>query len=183
MKHLLFIIISFFSTAALSKFETLPYGPPSHYDALVAFQEEIIEKSSASYYATWGADISLQNNYPVDVQVVRCEADEGGRLPGTMGGEIIQDGFHCVVDIFPNAEPAYRVFGFFFYDGITWQYYGPTGPNLLIPVHQYDPGETASSRTPKPGSILYDGQPFGKQNLQNPYKDILNYEFNQSRQK
>ena len=173
MKFSYFITLIFISTAASGEFETLPYGPPSHYDALVAFQGEIIKKSSTSYYSIWGADPSLQKNYPSDVQILRCEADEDGELPSGFGRAFSQEGYHCVADIFPNAEPAYRVFGYFFHDGLQWQYYGPTGPSLYIPLDQYDDSDAGGRQSPKPGSVLYEGQPFGQENLSNPYEDIL----------
>jgi len=147
-------------------------APPSQYDALSAIQAEVANRASG-YYGTTSGDLTLRDGYPIDVHLVRCDKTLSRHIRGDVGQLITENGYDCVIDVYPVAEPHFRTYGFFYHSGYSWRYYGSLGQGLLIEIDRFDNSPTTSRRTAKQGSVLYSGQPFGKRNLRNPYQQIL----------
>ena len=150
-------------------------SPPAHYEALSAVQRAVDERASLSYYFAPGADITSRKNYPVDVQLYSCEPIDGLREEGLPNARIGQTGHRCILDIFPLAEADFRVQGIFFHDGYDWRYYGSLFRTLVVEADQFGEGLGVTQVTPKDGAITYNGQPYGRRILENPYTDILDF--------
>ena len=60
---------------------SISYAPPSNFAAKEAFQAEFSRQSGESFFNALDFDPSSQHNYPVDVQVLKCEANTDRRLP------------------------------------------------------------------------------------------------------
>lgn len=147
-------------------------APPSHYDALSAIHDAVSERAARSTYVSFG-DYTQSINYPIDVHLVRCDKTLSRAIVAPSGERAIENGFDCVIDIYPLAAPHFRTYGFFYHSGLEWRYYGALGAQLLVDIDRYEPSPIISSRTAREGSVLYNGQPFGKRNLRNPYQSIL----------
>ncbi|MEL7489603.1 MAG: hypothetical protein AAGJ73_02700 [Pseudomonadota bacterium] len=173
MLSLIFITLGFAAQEPERLVGSKLIAPPSQYEALTAVHTEVAERAARSYYGALGRDFTQSSNYPIDVHLVRCDKTLSRALLGPSGERIVENGFDCVMDIYPIAEPHFRTYGFFYHTGLEWRYYGALGAGLLIDIDRYDTSPIESQQTARDGSVLYDGQPFGKKNLQNPYKSII----------
>ena len=147
-------------------------APPSQYDALTAIHAAVSERASGATAGSFG-DYTQSSNYPIDVHLVRCDKTLSRALEAPSGERVIENGFDCVIDVYPLAAPHFRTYGFFYHSGLEWRYYGSLGAQLLVEIDRYETSPIISRRTARDGSVLYNGQPFGKRNLRNPYQSIL----------
>lgn len=152
---------------------TALFPPPSHFEALSAVQAEVTGRAESGYFADLTVDLSTRRNYPIDIQLLRCEHTLERSIPGRFSTTIGRTGYDCVMDVFPVAEPGFRISGFFYHDGLMWRYYGALDDALVIDIDRFDDGIITSRQTPKPGAIRYRGQPFSLDSYTNPYLDIL----------
>ena len=132
-------------------------APPSDYEALQAIQSRMLQKSSESYHAGAAASVIASAAYPLDVQLFRCRSNPNRLLPDGNGysGEV--SGHECDFMIYPAGEPAYRVGGFFYFDG-NWNYYGSLSQPEIVQIDQFDQSYDAGYVRLKPGAIEYRGQ-------------------------
>ncbi len=149
------------------------FAPPSHSQALAAVQARITGEAEESYFFDATVDPERRRSFPLDVQLLKCSWNGDRRVPRPSFGVVARQGYDCVVEIFPAAQPNFRVYGFFYHTGLDWAYYGALGEAFVVQVDRYDTGLIKSRQTAREGSELYRGQPLGPVLLKDPYEDIL----------
>lgn len=142
------------------------YYPPTSDDATRAVARHI-----ADFRYNDTAD-AFGGNYPVDIQLERCDADDARAVRNEHGIWQVFSGYACVMTVSFADEPAYKVEGFYHFDGIDWAYYGPIRPPLVVEPDSFERYRKGSTQTAKPGSILYSGHA-GDSLMANPYDRVL----------
>ena len=150
------------------------YGPPSSYDAYEAITNRILVDLYERGDVLREENRRNADDFPSDVVIHRC-AKKNHRATRTDDGVVRHlGGFNCAFEIFPNARPSYRIFGFFRYNGFEWEYHGPLRETRLPGPSAFDSQHGAGEPILKPGSVAYEGDPRNPLNPDyNPYSDLL----------
>lgn len=143
------------------------YPPPSSNDASRAIAQRIADERNN------GDVTALGGHYPADIRLERCGADDARAVQTDHGIWQVFSGYACVMMVSFEDFPDYKVEGFFHYNGLDWAYYGPLRPSLIVEPESFDRYRKGSTRTAKPGSILYNR---GSGATPNPYERILEWE-------
>ena len=152
--------------AAAFLFSAVAYPPPSSDDASRAVAQRIADER-------YGGDLTaLGGAFPADVRLERCEGDDARAVQTDNGMWQIFSGYACVMLVSFEDNPDYKVEGFFHYSGLGWSYYGQLRPSDIVEPETFDKYRKGSTRTAKPGSILYNR---GSGQMQDPYARILNW--------
>lgn len=154
--------MSLFAIALLSS--AVSYLAPSSDDASRAVAQRIADERLGGDVTAFGGA------YPADVRLERCIGDDARAVQTTHGIWQVFSGYACVMMVSFEDNPDYKVEGFFHYDGLGWSYYGPLRPSLIVEPETFDQYRKGSTRTAKPGSILYNR---GSGEMKNPYEQIL----------
>jgi len=142
------------------------YLPPSSEDASRAVARGIADDRH-------GGDLTaLGGQYPADVRLERCEADDARAVQTAHGIWRTFSGYNCVMLVSFEGGPDYKVEGFFHHDGADWSYYGLLRPSLVVETETFDQYRKGSRQTAKTGSILYNG---GSGQARDPYQGILSW--------
>jgi hypothetical protein len=135
------------------------YGPPTNQDAFEAFTARILVEVRESGDALREPELIFAPDFPLDVEIERCvpRAERAVRMET---GAIVQyNGYDCIVEVWPNAQPPYRTSGFYRHTGFEWEYYGPIQEVYVPSPSQFAPNRGGGQMVTKPGAITYDGSP------------------------
>ncbi len=136
------------------------YGAPDHRDALDAVQQRMID-----YWSYNGKQVDAyahrpEAEYPADVTLEQCQRRTNWRVRMVNGAESYRNGYECLLEIWPNGFPAFRVDGFFYFNGEGWTYFGPLHPLSAPPrISDFDPSNDEGDLILKDGAQTYDGFP------------------------
>ncbi|MEM8770687.1 MAG: hypothetical protein AAGD92_03450 [Pseudomonadota bacterium] len=150
------------------------YGAPSSEIAYEAYVERLVNSSRFAGDVLGADNIREQAAYPFALQLDRCVARRDH--PIRLSREIVAryDGYECVMEIWPNGEPAYRTFGFFRYTGLDWEYHGSVAPRFDRLRMDFNLLDDNGEILTKPGALPYEGDPDDPFNDDiNPYDELL----------
>jgi len=143
------------------------YPPPNSYDASRAIAQHIADERYQGDITAFGGV------NPADARLESCAPDDARAVQTAHGIWQVFSGYNCIFMVSFESGPDYKIEGFFHYDGDGWYYYGPLRPPLVVESDTFDRYRKGSKRTPKPGSILYNG---GSGQASSRFDGILNWD-------
>jgi hypothetical protein len=150
------------------------YAAPSHQEAYDAFTEKVLIVWRERGDVIAAEKFRQDPNFPADLLLERCEP----RLPEEVvrpSGEIGRfAGYDCIMEVWPNTEPSFRTFGFFYHDGFEWVYSGAVYGRKIPALEQFQPLKNEGDFILKDGAQNYDGYPNSPfYNDYDPYKKLF----------
>jgi len=156
------------------------------FQGLTAYQAPTSEDAYEAYIAPILADVReagdvlseprlrQARNFPFDITLERCLPRSQRAVRLKNGALARYDGYECLFEVWPNAEPSYRNSGFFRHNGLKWEYFGPRKhPNLPSPA-EFDPIKNDGKIIVKDGALPYDGAPNNPLNANyDPYAEFF----------
>lgn len=162
---------------ALMAMTTVAYAPPTDRDVYEAFIANILEPIRFSGQVLVEPIIRQRPEFPAELVIERCAARNDRAVLVADGFYARFDGYECVFEIFPNAEPSFRSVGFFRFDGLEWIYHGPakavSAPSFILKDNN---NNTANKIILKDGALQYEGAPRNPFNENyDPYEDLFDF--------
>lgn len=150
------------------------YGPPSNYDAYEAFTARILVDVRETGDVLREPEIKQAPGFPSDLMLERCEPREHRAVHLRNGAVVRYNGYDCIMEVWPNANPPYRTTGFFRHNGFEWEYHGAIQAVDVPSPGKFSRDHDRGKMVTKPGSVAYDGDPDNPINDDyDPYKEIL----------
>lgn len=150
------------------------YAAPTHEQALEAYADERIREWLSLGDVLREDIVRSAPQFPSRVFVERC-INKNDYPVERLSGEFFRvDGYRCMIEVFPNGEPSYRLAGFFYHDGNRWWFYGVFKPTRVPTASEFDPLNDEGEMILKPGTLNYDGTPDHPFNDDyDPYKSLF----------
>ena len=135
------------------------YGPPTNQDAYEAYTAKILVDVREAGDVLREPQLMMMTDFPSDVIIERCVPRAEREVRHANGAVVRYNGYDCIVEVWPNAEPPYRTSGFYRHNGFEWEYFGPVQEVRVPSPNQFARDRNSGQMVTKPGAVNYDGSP------------------------